>query len=95
MSRSFSKKGSSKRNVLEKVSGDTHLFGTHYNKMHYFPEIDKDFMNREGPGPAKYELFSKISHGPGIQHSFGKVRRRLTSDFSENRDEGESRRAGA
>lgn len=60
---------------MEKVSGDTHLFGTHYNKMHYFPEIDKDFMNREGPGPAKYELFSKISHGPGIQHSFGKVER--------------------
>ncbi len=59
---------------MGKQVNEGHLFGTHYNRMHYFPEIDKDFKNREGPGPAKYELFSKISHGPGIQHSFGKVR---------------------
>lgn len=52
-----------------------HLFGTHYNKMHYFPEIDKDFKNREGPGPAKYELFSKVIHSAGVQHSFSKVGR--------------------
>ena len=41
--------------------------------MHYFPEIDKDFKNREGPGPAKYELFSRVVHSAGIQSSFPKV----------------------
>lgn len=71
-------KKASQRSIGKQQMGvnqnEGHLFGTHYNRMHYFPEIDKDFKNREGPGPAKYELFSKISHGPGIQHSFTKVR---------------------
>lgn len=72
ISRSLSKKAS-RKSMPGGNDNEGHLFGTHYNRLHYFPEIDKDFKNREGPGPAKYELFSRVVHSPGIQSSFPKV----------------------
>ena len=76
-SASLSKKAS-RKSMPGTNDNEGHLFGTHYNRMHYFPEIDKDFKNREGPGPAKYELFSRVVHSAGIQSSFPKVGQIMT-----------------
>ena len=69
---------SSSRISFDKDNHDSNLFGAPHSKYKnvYFHELDRDFCNREGPGPAYYDG-SKAKKGQ--KYSFPKDSRKLAS----------------
>jgi len=70
---------SNSKNSLETGIKNKNSFGNTYEKYKnvYYPELARDFENREGPGPGQYD--NKQKSGKDKKYSFPKNSRNLSS----------------